>query len=407
MSSTILHIDMNAFFASVEQQANPSLRGRPVAICGRGRTVVAAASYEARRVGVQAPMSLYEAKKCCPDLVAVEGNHMKYMDTSIRFHEICLKYTDQVEVFSIDEVFMDVTGALHIFKSGEIIAREIKNKIKEALGLTCSVGVAPGKLLAKLASEREKPDGLLVIEPCEVQGLLEETPVEHLCGIGSKTKKYLNRLGIRTLKQLGNTDISILVRHFGFLGNILKKMGNGEDFNKVEKYSSTPPVKSVGHSNTLPRDTWDAEVIRSFLLMLSERVGVRLRRYRMKGRTVSLHIRYSDFKGFSRQNTLSDHIKTGKDIYNTACGILNTLIPFKKAVRLVGVTISSLADDHGQIYLLESDLQQERITLAMDKINEKYGEFSLRPLSFEIANNFTQHSIDIPGRVHGFLTAKR
>lgn len=393
---------MNAFFASVEQQSNPYLKDKPIVICGRGRTVVATASYQARKYGVKTGMSLYEAKNCCPHVIPVEGNHRKYTDTAKRIHRICLKYTDKVEVFSIDEVFMDVSSCTHLFGSPLRIACQIKKEIKEQMGLTCSIGIAPTKLLAKLASEREKPDGLVLFKPSDIPNILSQTPVQDLCGIGDKTKSALNRLGIETAEDLGKADIRTLVRHFGFMGNILKRMGRGEDITKVSCYSDEFPVKSIGHSNTLPKDTFDMEVIKSFLLILSERAGQRLREHKMKGRTVSVHIRYSDFKGQSRQKSLSGYINTGKDIYQTACSILKSFLPFKDKIRLIGVRISNFVIDPEQKSLFADFEKQEKMERAADKINKKYGEFVLRPLSSEIAREFTGNSIDIPARVHGF-----
>ena len=194
----ILHVDQNAFFASVEQQANPALRGRPVAVIGRGRTVVTTASYEARAFGVKTGMTTWEAKRACPQILLVVGNNAAYTRISTQIKKIFLDYTPQVETFSIDEAFLDVTGSLRLFGSPERIARLIKARIRQSFGLTCSIGIAPNKLLAKLASEMEKPDGLTIIRPEETAGVLETLPIECLCGIGRKTHRQLALLGIRT-----------------------------------------------------------------------------------------------------------------------------------------------------------------------------------------------------------------
>jgi len=401
---TILHIDMNAFFAAVEQQSNPVLRGKPVAVCGRGRTVVATCSYEARRMGVRTAMSLYEARKLCPDIIFVEGSYARYVDTAKRIHEICMKFTDRIEVFSVDEVFMDVTGALHLFNSGKDIALEIKRLIKKEMGLTCSIGIAPSKILAKLASGMEKPDGLVVIRESDIEGLMSHTPVEDLCGIGEKTKKHLNRLGIVTAKDLGEADVNMLRREFGFTGNLLKELGRGRDISPVSFYNESDIIKSVGHSCTLPRDTANLKVIRSFLLMLSQRVAARLRSYGRAGRTVTLHLRYSDFSGCSRQNTLDYNIKTASQVYSRSCKILKSFYPFRKAVRLIGVTVSGLSDDKNRGFLFNR-MDSEKLEEAVDSINNKFGEMFIRPLACDIANEFTAQSIDIPARIHGFLPA--
>ena len=397
---TILHIDMNAYFASVEQRANPHLRGKPIIVCGQGRTVVTTASYEARKCGVKTGMTIPEAKKLCPDVICVIGNPIKYIDTSKRIYKILLEFTNRVEVYSIDEAFMDVSDCKNLFGDGENIARRIKERLKEEIGLTCSMGVAPNKLLSKLASGMQKPDGLVLIKHEDIPKILEKTPVEDLCGIGVKISSHLNSLGIKTVKQLGDTKIDILTRHFGFWGHILKKMGKGEDENPVSYFWEDELIKSIGHSHTLPRDTWDTQIIEAYLLMLSEKVAVRLREANLIGRTIALTIRYSDFHTFTRHLTIKHYIKTGYEIYLQALKLLNKIRPFKKAIRLIGVSISNLIKDEKQLYLLETYKNEERITKAVDLINKKFGEFTIKPSSLLFAENFGRLSLIIPPRRH-------
>ena len=211
----ILHLDMNAFFASVEQQSNPALRGKPIAVIGsNGRTVITTASYEARKFGVKTGMAIWEAKQHCPNIILVVGNNPKYTYTSSRIFSMMLDYTPLVEVFSIDEAFLDVTGSMGIFGSPERIVYLMKARIKHSFGLTCSVGVAPNKLLAKLASDMKKPDGLTIIRPEEISPVLEAIPIKDICGIGSQTEKKLNLLGIKTCGDLGRFPVDILKRKF-------------------------------------------------------------------------------------------------------------------------------------------------------------------------------------------------
>ncbi len=401
-SKVILHMDMNAFFASVEQQSNPALRGKPVIVCGRGRTVVTTASYEARRYGVKTGMSLYEAKKCCPRIIPVEGNHVKYADTAKKIHEICLEYTCFVEVFSIDEVFMDISQVCESFDCGRIIAKRIQKRVKKEIGISSSVGVAPGKLLAKLASGRDKPSGLVVFNPHDIEEILSQTPVEDICGIGERTRAKLNNMGIETLKELGSADTQLLIKSFGFMGNILKKMGKGEEPGDVSPYCWKEPLKSIGHSNTFPRDTFNIDVVKSFLSLLSEKVAGRLRSCGRLAGKLSLYIRFSDFSGRSRQKTLSPAVKTGRDIFMHACRILKSFMPFKKAVRHIGVCVSSLIPDRAQGFLFEKEKRKEKLAEAMDKINKRYGDFMIRPLAVDIARDFTGPDIEIPAKVHGF-----
>jgi len=376
-----MHLDMNAFFASIEQKANPRLRGKPVIVGGspHSRTVVATASYEAREYGVETGMPLNEARRLCPQAILVEGNSAKYIDTSLEIIKILNRFTDQVEVFSIDEAFLDVTGSQVLFGKPKEIARKIKEYLRKNIGLSCSIGIAPNKLLAKLASEMEKPDGLVEIEEEEVRKILASLPVEKFCGIGEKTASHLSQLGIRTAKELGNAPIDLLVRHFGIIGHILSQMGRGIDGNSVVSYTEEEEVKSMGHSYTLPLDTSDMETIRTVLLRLSEQVGRRLRKAGYKGRKVTLVLRYSDFFTFSRDLSIPDYIDYGLDICYVALRILERIGRLAKPVRLVGVKVSNLISDSGQMYLLESYKKREALIGAIDRINDKFGEFTIQP----------------------------
>ncbi len=381
MNRVIMHVDMNAFFASIEQKANPRLRNKPVLVGGspHSRTVVATASYEAREYGVKTGMSLGEARRLCPRAILVEGNSAKYIDTSLEIIKILNEFTDQVEVFSIDEAFLDVTGSQVLLGKPVEIARKIKERLRKKLGLTCSIGIAPNKLLAKLASDMEKPDGLVEIEEGEVANILADLPVENLCGIGEKTAFHLSRLGIRTAGELGNAPVDLLVHHFGIIAHMLSQMGKGLDGSRVVSYTEEGEVKSMGHSYTLPGDTWDMEMIRTVLLRLSEQVGRRLRKGGYKGRRVTLILRYSDFFTFSRDLSIADYIDYGVDIYYVALRILKRIGRLTKAVRLVGVKVSNLISHCGQLYLLETYKKKEALTGAIDRINDKFGEFTLHP----------------------------
>jgi DNA polymerase-4 len=391
MDRVILLIDMNAYFASVEQVSNPALRGKPIVVCGEGRTVVTTASYEARKYGVKTGMTLPEAKSLCPALIPVIGTMDKYVDTSFRIHTILLEFTDRVEPFSIDECFLDITP---LCRSGRVspkdAALKIKQRIKEELGLLCSVGIGPNKLIAKLASKMQKPDGLVQINKEDIPRIFVHLPVEKLqgVGVGRHLSEKFQALGITTAQELGEAPISMLEAHFGITGYHLKRMGKGEDDAPVKKYGESEPVKSVGHSYTLPKDTWDMSVIRAYLLMLSEKVGVRLRREHLTGRTVHLTVRYADFTSVGKQTSLKRYIKTGQEIYTTACGIFKTFLPLQKAVRLLGVSISNVVVDERSPFLWEDMEKQCRIAEAMDEINKKYGEFTVKPSSLIIAENF-------------------
>jgi len=379
MERTIMHVDMNAFFASVEQQANPHLQGKPVMVCGdpTKRTTVATASYEARPFGVKAGMSLYEAQKRCPQGIFIQGNPDKYVYTSIKIVSIFTQFTPLVEVFSIDEAFLDLTGTERLFGSPIRIAQTIKQKIRQQFGLTCSIGIGPNKLIAKLASGMEKPDGLVVIKKEDVPQVLEKLPVSELTGIGKKTEEALGRLGIKSCGQLGRFPEDILVRLFGVFGRNLHFMGLGIDNSPVLPYFYQEKTKSMGHTLTLQEDTKDIAVIKRHLLQLSEQVGRRLRAEKYQGRTVALTLRYSNFYTFTKRRTIERHIDDGYEIYRVALSILETVNLSGYAVRLVGVSVSNLIKNIRQLSLLEEVQKREKLLGALDQINDRYGEFKI------------------------------
>lgn len=369
---------MNAFFASVEQAANPELRGKAIAVVGgHGRTVITTSSYEARAKGVKTGMAIWEAKRACPELIIVVGDNKKYTYTSTEINRIFREYTPEVEAFSIDESWLDVTHSLSIFGSAENIAYLIKARIKHRFAITCSIGIAPNKLLAKLASDMQKPDGLTIITPENVSRTLEYMPIKELCGIGKKMERHLNMMSIYTCGELGHCDEARLTRKFGIIGRRLKEMGQGIDNSPVVRSGEEGDVKSVGHSSTLERDIDDPVEIRRFLLQLSEMVGSRARRYGVSGKTVHLYVRYADFfSSWGKQNTLKSFINQSDDIYKAAVGILNT-VELEQPVRLLGISLSNLKNQAEQLPLFEAERKKLFATQAMDSINERFGRMSV------------------------------
>ncbi|HJV66100.1 MAG TPA: DNA polymerase IV [Geomonas sp.] len=373
----ILHIDMNAFFASVEQQSNPELRGKPIAVIGAAkRTVITTCSYEARAFGVKTGMNSWEARQKCPQLIFVVGNNRKYTYTSTQIIRIMREYTPMVEVFSIDEAFLDVTGSLSLFGSPQRIAQLIKERIRADFGLTCSVGIAPNKLLAKLASDMQKPDGLTVIEPHEVPRVLERVPIKDLCGIGPKLQQQLGKFGIKSCGELGRFPVEVLKRTFGVVGEKLHLMGLGIDQTPVVPEEESEEVKSVGHSTTLDKDISEREEMLRHLLQLSEMVGRRARRYQVAGKTVSLTIRYADFTTFSRQQSRTTATNNSDEIYRAAVKLLDTL-ELTQPVRLLGVKIGNLTQHAEQLPLFGDDRKKALLASAMDDVNNRFGEFSV------------------------------
>ena len=306
MSKIIICIDMDAFFASVEQQVNPKLRGKAIAVIGSGgRTVVTTRSYEARKFGVKTGMNVYEAKKLCPNLILVIGDNEEYAHTCKELSVIYSRYTPDIEIYSIDEAFLDVTTTHHLFGGPEAIGSSIKQEVKDRFGINCTVGIAPNILMAKLASDIAKPDGLKWIKPEDTETFLKDLPVKELWGIGSSTSEKLEQLGISICGELGKAPASLLRNKFGIIGETLKQMGQGRCDRTLISKEEDP--KSIGHSMTLPKDISDREAMKAELLKLSSMVGRRARKYGFTGKKITLTIRYADFKTFTKQTTLQVH----------------------------------------------------------------------------------------------------
>ncbi len=398
----VFHVDMNAFFAAVEQQYNPGLRGRPIVVCGnpKQRTVVAACSYEAKAYGIQNGMSIFEAKQLCPSVILVGGDPEKYVDVAQRIFAILVDFTPDVEIFSIDEAFMDMTRTCRWSDGNpEASARLIKQQIQQAYGLTCSIGIGPNKLIAKLASNLQKPDGLVVVRASEIPPLMERLPVGSLCGIGRKLTVLLNDMGITTCADLGRSSEAWLIAKFGLIGCYLKRMGQGLDDSPVMSFNVQAPVKSMGHAYTLPRDTARKEEIQGTLLRLSEQVARRLRADRYQGRTIGLTIRYEDFATILRHETMVYPTDHGLRIYQAASRLFQQYCePLLQRVRLVGVGISGLVKQERQLSFLDEDGRLERLDRCLDRINDRFGELTIIRASAYIP---------LVRKSHGFLLHTR
>ena len=377
MDRVILHIDMDAFFISVEQRDNPSLQGKPAAVCGSlSRSVVTSATYEARPYGIRAGMSTQEAKRRCPQLILVKGDHSKYTETASRIFSILKEYTPLVEVASIDEAYLDITQSLLLFQSPLLIAQSIKDQIREKEQLTCSIGVAPDKLLAKLGSGLKKPDGFVAIRKEEVEEVLRDLPVSKLNGIGPKLTEELNSIGIFTCGQLGKFPVSVLSKRFGVIGERLHEMGLGLDDSPVIPFDEEEDAKSISHSVTLEEDTSDPNRVRKVLLQLSEKVSRRMRREGFYGKRLVLTVRYSDFFTFSKQKTFSKLMNSGNEIFQQAFEIFKS-ISHPKPIRLLGVGVSLLKKEGCQLDLFEKREKKDNLLKAMDRVNERFGDWTL------------------------------
>lgn len=380
MKRIILHIDMNAFFASVEQQADPRLKGKPV-IVGTGlglRGVVSTSSYEARPYGVKSGMPLREALKLCPYAILIPVDPVKYESVSKKVMDIFFSYTPLVEVFSVDEAFLNVTGSLRLFGTVENIVTKIKEDIKKEFRVTCSVGLGPNKLLAKLASSMDKPDGFARIMEEDVPHLSAKLPVSELCGIGPSLTISLEKLNIITMKDLAECGEKILVEKFGIIGRKLHLMGLGDDPSSVLPYFHYEDAKSMGHSVTFRKDISDLMKIKRTLLWLSERVGRRLRKAKMRGKKITMVVRYSDFTTISKGRTILQYINDGYQIYRCGFEIMKSFLLPDREVRLIGVSVSRLVKDIYEPDLFEDFEKQERLLSAIDRINDRFGEFTIK-----------------------------
>jgi len=388
---TILHVDMDAFYASVEQRRRPELRGQPVVVGGAGaRGVVAAASYEARVYGVRSAMPSAQAQRLCPHAVFLDGDHAHYAAVSRRIMEVFASFTPLVEALSLDEAFLDVTGALRLHGDGPTIATAIRRRVREEEGLACSVGVAPTKFIAKLASEAAKPRigrqgpepglGVKVVGPDEVLAFLHPLPVQALWGVGPKTLEKLHRLGVDTVEQLAAIEERTLVASLGSAsGRHLRLLAHGIDPRPVVPHQA---AKSIGHEETFAHDRHDLASLRHELVRLADAVAARLRAAGVAGRTVSIKVRFHDFRTISRAVTLAAAVDTGPQLVQAASTLLERIDP-TAGVRLLGIHVSHLTED-GARQLSLDDLDGPEwglATEAVDAIRARYGTEAIGPAS--------------------------
>lgn len=379
MSRVIIHLDMDAFFAAVEQLDNPELRGKPLVVGGSpdDRGVVATCSYEARRFGVRSAMPLSEARRRCPECIFVRGRMSRYSEISRAVFSIMSDYSPQMERVSIDEAFLDVTKSEPLFGPGEEIARVIQRRIAEELGLSASVGVAPNKFIAKVASDLRKPGGLVVVPPDQMVSFLAPLGIERIWGVGPKTAETLHALGLHTIGDVQKCTPELLKGRLGVYVERLHELSLGLDERPVEEHDD---VKSVGHEHTFDQDVTNIEVLRGTLLRLSGKVGRRMRRAQLRGRTVTLKLRYMDFNTFTRQSPLPAVTDVDLDIYHAGDKLLTRLFD-GKPVRLIGVSVSHLVpwgESTEQMDLFAPDTgKSRRLMETMDRIRTRHGEKSI------------------------------
>jgi DNA polymerase-4 len=377
----ILHIDLDAFFVAVERLDNPALIGAPVIVGGRAevRGVVASASYEARKFGIHSAMPTAAALRLCPQAILVSGHRGRYSEMSDKVMAILGQYTPLLEPISIDEAFLDVTGAeAHYGPPGQL-ARTLQERIQRELNLSASLGVATNKLIAKIASDFRKPHGITVVAPGEEAAFLAPLPIRKLWGVGEVTGRDLQKLGVQTVGDLARIPREELIARFGPSGGEgLHRASHGVDDSPVQPEHE---AKSLSREETFARDIGDAETLRRELLRLSDEVAWRLRRHKLQARTVNLKLRYGDFSTLTRQVTLQEATDSGPVIHAHALALFEKAWD-RRALRLVGVGGTNLEQGGRQLRLFEQeDRRQAQLDSALDRIRAKYGESAIRRAS--------------------------
>jgi DNA polymerase IV len=380
----IIHVDMDAFFASVEQRDQPELQGLPVVVGGdaEGRGVVSAASYEARKFGIHSAMPTAEAKRRCPDAVFLHPHISKYADVSAQIHEIFNRYTPRIEPISLDEAFLDASGSVKLFGPVEGIARRIKQEIHDELSLTASAGVAPNKFLAKIASDLDKPDGFVVVpsDPQGIQAFLDPLPIERIWGVGRVSAERLHKMGLRRIAQIRRLSIEDLHRIFGQTqGDHFYQLARGVDDRDV-----IPDVeaKSISNEITFAKDTSDHDTLRACLLNLTDQVARRLRHAGARARGVRLKIRLSDFRTMTRSRMSSTSTDLTDDLWATASSIFEEIHPtLRLPIRLIGMGVYKLEHTRPTQRMLfdeEERRKREALDRTVDRVRDEFGLGSLR-----------------------------
>ncbi|HHW48008.1 MAG TPA: DNA polymerase IV [Clostridiaceae bacterium] len=393
MNRVIFLVDMNAFFISCEMSRNPSLKGKPAAVAGdpeRRSGIILAANYDARKYGVKTTMVIHEAKKLCPDIILVPPDHEFYRKKSKEVMKILSRYTPVIQQNSIDEAWLDLTGCEALFGKPKEIAEKIMDDIMRELDLWCSIGISENKFLAKMASEMKKPLGITEIWQEDVKEKIWPLPVEKMYGVGRKTADRLNKLSIYTIGDIARCDIAVLRKAFGKYGEEMHRLANGIDLSPVSE-NPQHDSKSIGRSTTLPEDITDLEYAKKIILQLAEEVGAEARKYGYKGRTISITIKYSDFKTITRQKSVLPTYLT-RDIYEAGAELLTRNWNLRRPVRLLGISLGNCENDYVEqltIFNLpgsKSDSKmegkpnkidkekEEKLEKTMDIIREKYGQ---------------------------------
>ena len=381
MKKVIFLVDMNAFYVSCEMARNSELKGIPAAVAGDPKNrsgIILTANYEARKFGVKTTMLLHEAKKLCPNIVFVPPDHTYYQNMSNKVMILLSKYTPLIQINSIDEAWLDMTGCDALFGKPSVIAQKIMTDIQNELDLWCSIGISENKFLAKMASERKKPLGITEIWVKDIAEKLWHLDIREMVGIGKQMEQKLHRMGIYKIGDLAKSDKQLMTKYFGKSGTELHQLANGIDASTVT-VNPDHDSKSIGRSTTLSEDTIDIKMIEKVLLDLAEEVGTEARQNNYKGKTVSIVLKYSDFKSITRQKTVVPTYLT-KEIYQTGLALINENWDKRFMIRLLGISISNFQNpDIEQLSLFDEigfeckNEKEEKLERAMDMIREKFG----------------------------------
>jgi DNA polymerase-4 len=388
MARCIFHIDLDAFFVSVEQALNPELKVKPVIVGGdpERRGVVASASYEARPLGIHAGVPLSKARRLCPQAIFIRANFSRYRDASNRFMEILADFSPNIEPLGFEEAYLDVTGREGTYGSPRQMALAIKERINKELNITASVGIGTCKVIAKIASDLCKPDGLLEIAPGEEQAFLNPLPIAKLPGVGEKTEQSLKEMGITTIGELASLPLDTITRRFGATGAVLHSYAKGIDDREVE---APGEAKSISQQLTFARDTLDRNLLEANLHNLCQEVCQELRSQNKRAKCVAIKLRYADFKTITRQVTLKEASDVTQVVFATAQQLLNkTLAKQEKPIRLIGVRVSSLVGEEKQLSMFDPKVAKfGHLDQAVDKIRKKYG-----PTAIKTGNSISSES---------------
>ncbi|MBI2621640.1 MAG: DNA polymerase IV [Candidatus Levybacteria bacterium] len=406
MKRVILHIDFDSYFASCEQQFDPTLRGKPIGVTAtNGRTCIIAASREAKKLGIPSVSRVWEARKVCPQLITVGAHFEKYWEITKLFLNICKDYSPYVELFSLDEVFIDITGTENLFGGRYKIVGTIKSRVEKEIGeyITVSVGLSYNRLLAKLASGLNKPNGFVEIGPTDVEKVYSKIKLTDFCGIGARIERRLNKIGIYTPLQLRAASLEVLIAEFKDVeGHFLKKLGLAQDDSEVIPYYLGGETKSVGRSYCLPKNEYDQRVILQNIYELCEEIGIKLRRLNKKAKTIGLYL--GGGQNHHGRKTVTDYIDWGSDIFGL-CKALYNEWEFEKLsreegmVRQISVWAGNLEDGSNLTLLLFDQPKSSKLQKAVDQINERFGDHTIR-------NGFVHNCPNLKTVPNGYMADK-